>query len=249
MPVTKRTVSSSGSTPANRHGADHVSAVLTGDVIDSTRLRGAEIERVRAVIAEAANGAGRPRSRSRGDLSFFRGDAWQLFVADPAKALRTSLLTRALLKSRLDVETRIAIAIGAVENRRPRSVGESVGEVFSLSGKALDAMSGHSTLTGALSRTAVPVLAEWFPTFLHLCDALARPWTRRQAEIVSWALSLDDPKHEKIAKSLDPPVTKQTVTESLSSAQWRALADALKTFESTDWERVCLAGRAPASRP
>jgi hypothetical protein len=73
---------------------------------------------------------------------------------------------------------------------------------------------------------------------LHLCSGLVRPWTRRQAEIVSLALLADNPTHESIAGSLRPRVSKQSVTESLAAARWRPLLEGIRVFEQTDWDSL-----------
>ena len=128
----------------------------------------------------------------------------------------------------------MSIGVGDVDQINEKSVSLSTGEAFVLSGRGLDAITGQFDLVGALPERA-GTLGLWFPTILRLCDALVRPWTRRQAEIVSHALLLDHPTHERIAASLEPRVSKQTVTESLASASWRPLLEAILTLERTDW--------------
>jgi hypothetical protein len=151
--------------------------------------------------------------------------------------LRVALLMRALLLARDEVRTRVSIGIGAVEVIDRRRVSLSTGEAFVLSGHALDHITGHFDLTGALPERTAP-LAAWFPAMLHLCSGLVRSWTRRQAEIVSLALLLDNPTHESIAGTLRPKVSKQSVTESLAAARWRPLLEGIRVFEATDWDRL-----------
>jgi hypothetical protein len=215
-----------------------VVAVLTGDLIGSSKLSAERLGRTRAVVIK---GAQQFQSRSRRTISgvpeFFRGDAWQLLVKEPGQALRVALYIRAVLSAEIGVETRIAIGVGGADVIDRARVSLSTGEAFTLSGHALDEMTGYFDLTGALPERAGP-LAGWFPAILHLCSGLVRHWTRRQAEIVSLALLLDDPTHERIARLLDPPVSKQTVSESLAGAGWRTLLEAIRAFETTDWPGV-----------
>ena len=224
-----------------------VFAVLTGDLIGSGRLPPARLADTRRLLLEAAR---RFRATSRhavlGAPEFFRGDAWQLVLKEPAKALRIALFIRALLSAEAEVETRVSIGIGCAEAINPR-VSLSTGEAFTLSGHALDEITGHFDLTGALPERA-GALARWFPATLHLCSGLARLWTRRQAEIVSVALSRDNPTHEQIAKSLRPRVSKQTVTESLAGAGWRGLLEAIRACEETDWGSVIGAPSSASER-
>lgn len=223
---------------AASRGAGRVFAVLTGDLVASRQLSAERLARTRRVIAEGAVRFRRRQPRAlAGVPEVFRGDAWQLLLAEPRWALRVALLMRALLLARNDVRTRVSIGIGAVEAIDRRRISLSTGEAFTLSGHALDRITGYFDLTGALPERAAP-LAGWFPAMLHLCSGLVRPWTRRQAEIVSLALLADNPTHESIAGTLRPRVSKQSVTESLAAARWRPLLEGIRAFEETDWDRL-----------
>lgn len=221
-----------------------VFAVLTGDIVGSRQLSAERLERTRGVIAA---GAAQFRRRERRALcgvpEVFRGDAWQLLLREPRWALRVALLVQAQLLARNDVRTRISIGVGGVDVINRRRISLSTGEAFMLSGHALDHITGYFDLTGALPERAAP-LAAWFPALLHLCSGLVRPWTRRQAEIVSLALLADNPTHESIAGTLRPRVSKQSVTESLAAAHWRPLLEGIRVFEETDWDG--LVGRRQA---
>ncbi len=223
---------------AAARGAGGVFAVLTGDLVSSRRLSAERLEHTRRLIAEGAARFRRRQPRALcGVPEVFRGDAWQLLLREPRWALRLALLTRALLLARHDVRTRVSIGIGAVDAIDRRRVSLSTGEAFMLSGHALDRITGYFDLTGALPERAAP-LAGWFPAVLHLCSGLVRPWTRRQAEIVSLALLLDNPTHAAIAGTLRPRVSKQSVTESLAAARWRPLLEGIRVFEQTDWDSL-----------
>ena len=219
-------------------GGGRVFAVLTGDLIASRQLSTERLAGTRACLAAGAAQFRRwqPRALS-GAPEVFRGDAWQLALREPRWALRVALLLRALLLARNDVLTRVSIGIGAVDAVNTRRISLSTGEAFTLSGHALDRITGYFDLTGALPERAAP-LAAWFPAMLHLCSGLIRPWTRRQAEIVSLALLADNPTHESIAASLRPRVSKQSVTESLAAARWRPLLEGIQVFEAADWDKL-----------
>ncbi|MGD2134300.1 MAG: hypothetical protein PVI23_16035 [Maricaulaceae bacterium] len=215
-----------------------VFAVLTGDIIGSTELSVDRLEEARQALARAVGGVRRRRADVvAGEHEFFRGDAWQLLLADPGWALRTALMIRAGVRAELDVDTRVAIGVGVVDHVDLSRISLSTGEAFTLSGRALDNMTGYFDMTGAVPARA-GVLARWLPVTLHLCSGLVRSWTRRQAEVVACALTLEKPTHEAIAKALEPPVKKQTVTDSLSGANWRTLQEPIDAFEQTDWLAV-----------
>lgn len=213
-----------------------VLAVLTGDIIGSTQLSLAQMSQTRSLVERRAREfRARPQARSVcGVPEFFRGDSWQLLVKEPRWALRVALMIHACLAAELDVRTRVSIGVGTADVIDTRRISLSTGEAFTLSGRALDALTGYFDLTGALPARS-GALARWLPATLHLCSGLLRPWTRRQAEIVSFALLPDNPTHEQIARTLRPHVAKQTVSESLAGAGWRPLLEAIRAFEETDW--------------
>ena len=211
---------------------------MTGDIIDSTRLSQAGLERVRQLLQQAAEAfcasyGGTVEAR----LDFYRGDAWQLLLTEQRLALRLSLYLRARLRAELEADTRVAVGLGTVEAIDRDRLSRSTGEAFTLSGRALDAMTGYFDMTAALPPRA-GVLGDWLPAVFHLCSDMVRGWTRRQAEISAVALLMPDATHEQIAGTLRPKVTKQTVTASLSGANWRALQEALTTFETTQWTKL-----------
>ena len=215
-----------------------VLAVLTGDIIGSTKLSIERMGHTRSLVEKVAREF-RPRAPRAvcGVPEFFRGDSWQLLLREPRWALRVALTIRALLIAEIAVATRLLIGVGGADFIDTRRVSLSTGEAFTLSGRALDAMTGYFDLSGALPERA-GALARWFPATLHVCSGLVRPWTRRQAEIISFALLPDSPTHEQIARLLRPPVAKQTVSESLAGADWRSLNEAIRAFEETDWSAL-----------
>jgi hypothetical protein len=210
-------------------------AVLTGDLIESSRMRGGSLERARGVMRRTTGDFRSDKSGPLvGKLEFFRGDAWQLLLDPPGSALRVALTLRADLRWKAGADTRIAIGIGTTEKIDRRKVSLSSGEAFELSGHALDAMTGFFSLTAALPERSTPA-AHWLPVITHLCSELVLGWTARQAEIVAHALRHRDATHEDIGAMLARPVKKQTVTSALRSAHFRALSEGLDLFEDTDW--------------
>ena len=219
-------------------GSPTVFAVLTGDIIKSSKLSADALGRARMLLSKSLS---RLKQKHRAQLigrpEFFRGDAWQILLRDPRAALRVALYIRAVLRAEIDVDTRLSIGIGLVDRITDQPISVTTGEAFTLSGHALDNMTHYFDLTGALPERA-NAMNIWFVATLHLCSGIVRLWTPRQAEIVSQALLLGNPTHLTIAKSLRPIVTKQTVTESLAGAGWRPLLEAIRAFEATEWSAV-----------
>jgi hypothetical protein len=108
-------------------------AVLTGDLSNSTKLSPAELQTVTAYLLTTIQKLKGWKPRlvlSRAE--FFRGDSWQLLLADPAYALRVAVIIRAALIAQGNVYTRIAIGIGRVGSVSPSRVSLSVGQAFNI---------------------------------------------------------------------------------------------------------------------
>lgn len=218
-------------------------AVLTGDIINSTRMPEGKLPQIRAVLKRAVASIS-PRT----EVDFYRGDGWQFYTEEPESAFRLALLIRAQLLAACEEDTRIAIGIGSegpvypaqagLEVSQPQALKTAlaVGEAFTLSGRTLDSMTSHFKLTAALPERA-GVLSLWVRVACHMADEIISGWTTRQAEICAKALLMKEATHQEIADELDPKVAKQTVTRSLSGAGWRALQAPLTAFETMDWSQ------------
>jgi len=213
-------------------------AVLTGDIVKSTLLPPGALDRVRSDLFHAVDQVkGWDKGLVRGKAEFFGGDAWQLLLTDPRRALRVAVYLRAALLASGAVDTRVSVGLGAVDKVSPSRISLSMGEAFQLSGRGLNNMTSLSRLTIEIP-TSAGQLAAWLPVVAHLCDALIARWTRRQAEIICLAAHPAEPIHEEIGRQLSPPVAKQTITKALNSADWRVVREAIHRFENTSWDAL-----------
>src|SRR5262245_1698076 len=98
-----------------RLGRGQRHAILTGDVVASSRLPPAERRQLPRVLEQCGAAINRAfASDCPLPLAQFRGDGWQLFVRTPARALRVAIYFRAALRLRLSssrVDSRVAIGI------------------------------------------------------------------------------------------------------------------------------------------
>ena len=191
--------------------------VLTGDVVGSRRLDAAG----RTCLAEALQGIAErlPPVPPLPAFDRYRGDAFQMLLADPAEALATALRIRATLRTielpsgKLDA--RLGIGCGPVEFPG-RSLAESDGTAFRRSGTALDELSEPDRLSIA---TDDPDLdADWNATF-RLLDAVVERWTPAQAEAI--VRRLDGRSQTEIAEGLG--VTQAAIQQRLKAASWDAV--------------------------
>lgn len=215
-------------------------AVLTGDIVGSSKLSHDRLSRSREVIQQAAEQLA--LHDNKGGISridFFRGDSWQLLINDPGYCLRCALFLRASLRARIDIDTRVAIGIGTTEEVVEHQISLSTGEAFVRSGKALEQLTRLKRFKYLMS--IVPpetneALAPWPSLAVSLCDAILVKWTQTQAEIVSF--SLLGYTQEEIAQKINKDRSQQAVAKLQKRAGWYALEDALETFESFPWNQT-----------
>jgi len=213
-------------------------AVLTGDIIESSRLSPNQLASVRSALIRAVSVVrGWQRGLVKDRPDFFRGDAWQLLLADPARALRVGIYLRASVLAKGLADTRVSVGFGKVERVSPNRISLSTGEAFTLSGRGLDGMTQYSSMTIEIPESTVP-LSEWLPVVGHLCDSLIGQWTQRQAEVICAAIDPSEPDQDEVARALKPAVSKQAVAKALNGADWYALREAVRLFEATPWKTV-----------
>lgn len=118
----------------------HYYAVVTGDIVKSSRLPRARFREVQDVIR--SGGVELQKQFPLGtafQIQLFRGDSWQLLVPDPGHALRLALYLRAYVRAESHgVDTRFAIGVGPVDNLPEGNVSDGRGEAFRISGELAD---------------------------------------------------------------------------------------------------------------
>lgn len=211
--------------------SERIHAVLTGDIVRSTRLSQGELELTRTTLIKAAEALNDWRAGLLvGGPEFFRGDSWQLLLDDSSMALRVAIYLRASLLSTGLSDTRISIGIGSVEKIEPK-ISLSTGEAFVLSGRGLDEMPRGSHLGVRLPESDGRI--EWLRVIVALCDALMSSWTARQAEIVRIAMDPAEPGQKEIVEMLGDSISRQAVGKTLDLAGWSEIQGALQLLEKS----------------
>lgn len=215
-------------------------AVITGDIVASTRLSPAarrqlasELKRISDELTAVFRGA------VPLPLEQFRGDGWQLLVADPGRSLRVALFIRARLRASAlgneKIDTRMAIGVGRVTLLPGRRLGQGDGEAFRLSGPALDALREPLRLALAWPDRLGPVSGA-VAAFAPALDAIVQGWTPVQARAV--AERLKDLTQRRIARRAPAAVSRQAVARALRRAGWPALSAALTWMEESNLWRL-----------
>lgn len=207
-------------------------AVLTGDIVRSSRLSGESRASLHGAVAETSQEIqGRFGGAVPYEVDMFRGDSWQMLVIPPRLALRIALFFRSFLRSRFEnikVDTRIAIGVGGVDFLPEKGVSTGDGEAFQRSGWAFEDL-GRSY---RMAFSSDLLHDRCLDVTVRLVDYPASHWTARQAYAVSQ--SLLDKTQEEIADAwMDRPVTQQAVAQHLARAGWHAVDTAVTFFEET----------------
>ncbi|WP_344847495.1 hypothetical protein [Celeribacter arenosi] len=203
----------------------HQIAVLTGDLVGSTKLGAQKIERAFAALENCARlqeaWMGAPLHFTR-----HRGDGWQVALAEPKYALRSGLAFRAALKALgPEFDSYIGIAQGTVTGDIATDLNDATEEVFQASGRSLEAAKSSKhrlkyNKGGAHEGMAI------------LLGRVSGEWTANQAATILYALPPNSSVNSsQIARELDK--SRQSVSKTLEAAWVDEVRDALMTMENT----------------
>ena len=202
---------------------EHEAAVLTGDLIASTKAGQTAVDGAMAVL----EGIAQHEAQISGlDIRFarFRGDGWQMYCPEAARVFRLTVLVLANLRSKPDLaQTRLAVATGTVDTLPQIGLSSASGEAFSRSGRWLDSMP-TKRLVG-FSRPEDAKLQK--PLFSYLEWQSSR-WSPEQAEAISLAFKNQPLAPRSVAAVLG--ISRQAATARLDGAGYWPLEDAAKAF-------------------
>ncbi len=204
-------------------------AVLTGDVVDFTKLAAEDRRRLVDALKTSFEYVRRNAS-APGEVAFdrFRGDSFQGVLPDPRQALQAVVTIRAALRSAqpegsdVSWDARVAVGIGRIEVL-PKRVTEGDGEAFRRSGPALDGMKGRRRLSIS---TPWPAIDEEMDVSTALLDAVIAKWSPKQAEVVLELLK--DKSQEQIASSCN--ISQSAVSYRVQGAGWFAVERFLERY-------------------
>lgn len=167
-------------------------AVLTGDIINSAQIPVPDwLPALKTLLGEWGD--------TPQDWEIYRGDELQLRLP-PCQALRAAICLKALMRSKQDMDIRLAIGIGT-ESYRGRRVSESNGEAYRRSGRAFENLKKEKTRLRVSG--GVPAADKSLNLMLRLGLQFMDNWTRVSAEAVSLALAHPDASQEALAAQLN----------------------------------------------
>jgi hypothetical protein len=199
-------------------------AILTGDLVGSTLARPEIVDATMAIIRDCASQIDGPT-----DFTRFRGDGWQMRLAQPGECLWACLLILARLRAQDGaLPSRIAVGIGEEYQTDATDLSTAMGPAFTTSGRALDRMKPDRLLS---------VDGQGIDTFRKLAFTvaadLAGRWTKSQAEAMALKLDPASPPderlaNEEIARRLG--LTRQAVDARLKAADYHLLEELIEAF-------------------
>jgi hypothetical protein len=166
-------------------------AVITGDIVDSSRFTGEErrhlLSYLKTALATPAQILGNNVMAFPFDIH--RGDSFQGVLQQPTEALKAAVIVRAALRSSIKttlsntIDARIAIGIGSITLMPDVTGGEGDGEAYRNSGLQLDLMMQNNRML--FVKTPDEEINKELNVECALLDTLINKWSAEQALAIS----------------------------------------------------------------
>ncbi len=214
---------------------EEIHAVLTGDIVGSSRLSADER---RALHSRFNQSAVRLEEAFDDQIlhkpEIVRGDSWQFAIGVPESALRIALFFRALIQISLPgakIDSRVAIGYGSIDFLPGDELSSGDGEAYRLSGEGLEDLQKPFHMGLFFPDRFQSHLTDALDVIVKLLDHQSGKWTKAQAESVSGAmLALTQ---QKIATDwVERDITQQAVAQHLDRAGWATIELGVSYFES-----------------
>jgi hypothetical protein len=205
-----------------------IAAVLTGDIVNSTKLLLTQEARLMKALGQLLGGfRGKRRLHE-----FYRGDSFQVYLDDPAEALRLALVCRALAievtgDEETEVVSDIRISIGIGEVKLPiHQLGIAKGDAFILSGRRFDQLQ-QSEQRLAIG-CGVPLADLGFQVMADYLDSIFKGMTAKQARVIQELLQ--GTTQQRLAATLNK--SKSTISQLANTGRWGEIEKLLLQYET-----------------
>lgn len=206
---------------------NQIIAVITGDVIDSTRLAPEKIHDFFEKIRQTLDFFDHARNKVMiGQMSIFSGDSWQFAVNDPKYVFRLLATVTAVAKFH-KISVRLSAGVGSFDYINPSNITESGGEAFIISGRELKKME-KAVYKKRHWHIAGDTISMYQAILFDIMGKKAETWTPAQAEAI--LLSLQGDNDKKISSSLG--IKRQNAGKRLTAAQWDLFQSVMDVAES-----------------
>jgi len=199
-------------------------AVLTADIIHSTRYTKAERQRIDRVLMKAFTEVNRVYPRALQTKPAFRvtaGDEFQCVFADVPESFNILTYLRCVCATsglKPPLTFRASIGVGSISVSGKTSPYEEDGEAFVRSRRGLEQLEKEKRTRWTKIITGNQDADAAIDVILLLLDKMQQDWTVPQWEAVKWILA--GQTREQVSKKLK--VAHQNVTKRLAAAGWQA---------------------------
>lgn len=196
-------------------------AIVTGDIVNSTRLKKPEEKKLLSTLSSVL----KPHQ-----YMFYRGDSFQVYIAEPKDALKIVLQMRAAAK-RLTTESSLPLAdirasIGIGNVTKPvRNLETATGEAFLLSGRTFDEMSKSGKRLLIQSNNDSINLG--LKVVANYADSLFALLTSKQAAVIFELLM--ERNQKETAKALKK--SQPTINKHAQSAKWPEIINLIEDYK------------------
>ena len=196
-------------------------AVITADIVNSTRLKKAEEKTLVNNLSSILKSY---------KFEFYRGDSFQAYIADPKQALKIVFQARAAAKklssgfSSPFADVRASIGIGNITGT-VKELKTAKGEAFLLSGRIFDEMSKSGKRLKIQSPNESVNLG--LKVIANYADSLFAQLTSKQAAVVFELLM--DRNQIETAKRLKK--SQPTINKHAQSARWIEINNLLEDYQ------------------
>ncbi|MDW6005438.1 helix-turn-helix transcriptional regulator [Vibrio mangrovi] len=198
-------------------------AVISGDVVNSTKLSSDQYEQLLKRIKEIQQWISEGDSANTHSIE--RGDEFQTVVHDIENALRYTMIYRIGIKALGKAfDSRISFAIASNADLR-ELVSESMGQAFVLSGRGLKAMKGERLFFDS----DCAELTESFDLLLKYLDRQLTELTSRQCEMILPMLRTNEGLSiSELAEKFGVAIA--TASKSLKASGWSLISELNQRF-------------------
>jgi len=196
-----------------------MTSILTGDIVHSQKIAPALwLDLLKIEFAYYGS--------SPSNWEIFRGDSFQLEVANPLEALAAAIKIKATIKCIKDLDVRIAIGIGT-KTYCANEITQSNGSAFNYSGEQFDRLKRE--------KRNLAIASEWtdFDRDLSLLIRLALMemdnWTTSSAEIVKTVLEYPDKSQYELGKMLG--IKQNAVSSRLKRAHFDEISELINLYK------------------
>ena len=193
-------------------------AVLTGDIVNSTKLPPAKEKALVKLLEQVLKSY---------KYEFYRGDSFQVLVREAGDSLRIALLCRTAaigITENNEADIKVSIGLGEVDDRI-KTLGSAKGEAFIISGRAFDELEKTGSrlvisTANTMANLSLQVVADYV-------NSIYSRMTSKQAKVIFELLQggLQQNVVKKLKKS------KSTISQHANSGRWAEIEKILNQYE------------------